>query len=149
MTTREEYYLKEEIRHQKRQLEDLQKELKNSTRIKEGELTDREKMVLHFCCMVTIARITGTEHPDELTTKLIEDVRRERCRSIAPENVAELVEEINEEMLAGRFMFKHLTDETKWQSTGVRPDNNPKCREDKKRPGLHGRISDCDWRDMK
>ena len=39
MTTGEEYYLKEEIRHQKRQLEDLQKELKNSTRIKEGELS--------------------------------------------------------------------------------------------------------------
>ena len=54
MTTREDYYLKEEIRHQKRQLEDLQKELKNSTRIKEGELTDREKMVLHFCCMATL-----------------------------------------------------------------------------------------------
>ena len=33
MTLREEYYLKQKIRHQKRQLEDLQKELKNSTKI--------------------------------------------------------------------------------------------------------------------
>ena len=49
MMPREEYYLKEELRRQKRQLEYLERELKNPAGIKEGELTDREKMVLHFC----------------------------------------------------------------------------------------------------
>ena len=149
MTTREEYYLKQKIRQQQRQLEGLQKELKNSTKIKEGMLTERERLVLHFSCMATIVRTTGIEQPEEFTTKIIEEVRRERCRSLSPENIDELLGEINEEMQAGKLMFKHLTDEIAWQFTGVQPDNNSQCCEDEERSRLHGHINDCDWRDMK
>ena len=75
MAPSEEYYLKQKIRQQQRQLEGLQKELKNSTKIKEGVLTERERLVLHFSCMATIAKTTGIEHSEEFTAKIIEEVR--------------------------------------------------------------------------
>jgi hypothetical protein len=55
-------------------------------------------------------------------SKMIEDVRRNRCRSIAPEDVEDILEEINEEMLAGKHMFCHLMEDTVWSMTGERPN---------------------------
>jgi len=54
-------------------------------------LSDREKFVLHFVSTMTISKIT-----------------RHRCRSIAPEDVEDILEEINEEMICGKIMFQHL-----------------------------------------
>ena len=85
-------------------------------------LSDREKMILHFSCMITIARLTGVRKPDKLIEKMIEDVRRNRCRSIAPEDMEDLLAEINEEMAGGKVMFKELMSETLWSMTGERPD---------------------------
>ena len=85
-------------------------------------LSDREKMILHFSCMITIARLTGVRKPDKLIEKMIEDVRRNRCRSIAPEDMEDLLAEINEEMAGGKVMFKELMNETVWSMTGERPD---------------------------
>jgi len=121
MTPMEEYHLKQQIQQQKRQLEDLEKELEKDQK---GKLTDREKFVLHFCCMITIARLTGMEHRDQLMIKMIEDVRRERCRSIAPEDVEYILGEINEEMLVGKIMFEQLTGDQVWSMTGERPNKN-------------------------
>ena len=87
-------------------------------------LSDREKLILHFCCSITIARLSGIAHPNHLIAKMIEDVRRSRCRSIAPEDMEDLLEEINEEMVAGRIMFHHLTDDIVWSMTGERPNKN-------------------------
>ena len=56
-------------------------------------LSDREKMILHFCCsMITIAKMSGVEHRDRLIGKMIGDVRRERCRSLAPEDIEEFAQ---------------------------------------------------------
>ena len=55
-------------------------------------LSDREKLILHFCCMTTIARLTGVEHRDNLMIKMIEDVRKHRCRSIAIEDLHDILE---------------------------------------------------------
>ena len=85
-------------------------------------LSDREKLVLHFASMITIARLTGVKHRDGLMSKMIEDVRRNRCRSIAPEDVENILEEINEEMLAGKHMFQHLMEDTVWSMTSERPN---------------------------
>ena len=85
-------------------------------------LSDREKMILHFSCMITIARLTGVRKPDKLIEKMIDDVRRNRCRSIAPEDMEDLLAEINEEMAGGKVMFKELMSETLWSMTGERPD---------------------------
>ena len=85
-------------------------------------LSDREKLVLHFASMITIARLTGVKHRDSLMSKMIEDVRRNRCRSIAPEDVEDILEEINEELLAGKHMFCHLMEDTVWSMTGERPN---------------------------
>ena len=85
-------------------------------------LSDREKMILHFSCMITIARLTGVDKPDKLIEKMIEQVRRNRCRSIAPEDMEDLLAEINEEMAGGKVMFKELMSETLWSMTGERPD---------------------------
>ena len=92
-------------------------------------LSDREKLVLHFASMITIARLTGVKHPDSLMSKMIEDVRRNRCRSIAPEDVEEILEEVNEEMVSGKLMFQHLMEDTKWSMTGERPNKNTNWRD--------------------
>jgi hypothetical protein len=55
---------------------------------------------------------------------MIEDVRCNRCRSIAPEDVHELLEEINEELVSGELMLKHVMEDTIWSMTGERPNKN-------------------------
>ena len=91
-------------------------------------LNDREKMVLHFCCTITIAKLTGIPHRDVIVEKMIEDIRKNRCRSLSNGDVSNLVEDINEEMVGGRQMFKFLIDESKhptdeeiWAMTGEWP----------------------------
>lgn len=95
-------------------------------------LSDKEKLILHFVAMMTIARMTGVHKKEQIIGKMIEDVRRERCRSIAPEDIEDILEEVNEEMQSAKIMFKELMDDTIWSMTGERPDERPK-----------------DWRDMK
>jgi len=75
-------------------------------------LNDREKMVLHFCCFMTIAKMTGVANKDELIEKMIKDIRKNRCRSLSEEDVGKLLDEVAEEMEGGRNMFKFLIDET-------------------------------------
>ena len=87
-------------------------------------LSDREKLILHFCCMVTTAKLSGMEHSDRLMEKMINDVIRNRCRSLATEDVADILEEVNEEMISGKVMFQHLMEDTKWSMTGERPNKN-------------------------
>ena len=92
-------------------------------------LSDRERMVLHFCCTTTIAKMTGISHRDVIVEKMIEDIRKNRCRSLSNGEIASLLEDVNEEMVGGRQMFKflideskHLTDEEIWAMTGERPN---------------------------
>ena len=87
-------------------------------------LSDREKFILHFVSMITIARLSDIEHRNHLISKMIEDVRRSRCRSLAPEDVEVILEEVNEEMISGKVMFQHLMEDTKWSMTGERPNKN-------------------------
>jgi len=75
-------------------------------------LSDREKMVLHFCCSMTIAKLTGLPNHKVVVEKMVQDIRKNRCRSLSEENVVELLDEVNEEMSGGRNMFKYLIDET-------------------------------------
>ena len=126
MMPMDEYYLKQQIQKQKRQLEDLQKELEKDQK---GKLTDREKFILHFVSMITISKLSGIAHPNHLIAKMIEDVRRSRCRSISPEDMKDLLEEINEEMLAGKIMFQHMIDEKTWSMTGEHPNKNTNWRD--------------------
>ena len=128
---REEYHLKEEIRRLKRQLEYLERELKNPAGIKEGALTDREKLILHFCCMQTLAKVNGTEDSPGLMENMVEDVRENRCRSLSHDDVANLLEQVNDEMIAGQIMMKDLIEQHEWSTTGERPNRN------------------TDWSDMK
>ena len=92
-------------------------------------LNDRERIVLHFCCTVTIAKLTGIPHSNAVVEKMIRDIRKERCRGLSEEQVISLLDEINEEMVSGGQMFgylidesKHLTDEEIWSMTGERPN---------------------------
>ena len=126
MTPMEEYHLRQQIQKQKRQLEDLQKELEKDQK---GKLTDREKFILHFVSMITIAKLSGITHPNHLIAEMIEDVRRSRCRSISPEDMKDLLEEINEEMVSGKLMFHHLMEDTEWSMTGERPNKNTNWRD--------------------
>ena len=92
-------------------------------------LSDREKLILHFCCMVTTAKLSGMEHSDRLMEKMINDVIRNRCRSLAPEDVEAILVEVNEEMISGKVMFQHLMEDTKWSMTGERPNKNTNWRD--------------------
>ena len=75
-------------------------------------LSDREKLVLHFCCSMTIAKMTGVADHKAIIENVIQDVRKNRCRSLSEEDVVELLDEVNEEMVGGRNMFKFLMEET-------------------------------------
>ena len=92
-------------------------------------LSDREKLILHFCCMVTTAKLSGMEHRDRLMEKMINDVIRNRCRSLATEDVEAILGEGNEEMISGKVMFQHLMEDTKWSMTGERPNKNTNWRD--------------------
>ena len=92
-------------------------------------LSDREKLVLHFGCMITIAKLTDIKHRNHLMSKMIEDVRRSRCRSLAPEDVEDILEEVNEEMVSGKLMFQHLMEDTVLSMTGERPNRNTNWRD--------------------
>ena len=92
-------------------------------------LSDREKLILHFVSMMTIARLSDMKHHNHLMRKMIEDVRRSRCRSLAPEDVEDILEEVNEEMVSGKLMFQHLMEDTKWSMTGERPNKNTNWRD--------------------
>ena len=94
-------------------------------------LTDREKLILHFCCMITIAKMTGMPNYKQVLEIMVEDIRKNRCRSLSNKDIAVLLEEVNEEMVCGRIMFQHLIGDTMWSMTGERPNKN------------------TDWRDMR
>ena len=94
-------------------------------------LTDREKLILHFVAMITIAKMTNMPNYKDLLETMIEDIRKNRCRSLSNNDVAELLEDVNEEMVCGRIMFQHLMGDTMWSMTGERPNKN------------------TDWRDMR
>ena len=87
-------------------------------------LSDREKLVLHFCCSMTIAKMTGVANPKAIIEKMVEDIRQNRCRSLSEEDVVELLGEVEEEMVGGRVLFQHLTDDLAWSMTGERPNKH-------------------------
>ena len=87
-------------------------------------LSDREKFVLHLVATITIAKMNGIQKIDKLIVEMIKNVRRERCRSVAPEDVDDLLEEVNEEMQSGKLMFNHMMEDTIWSMTGERPNKN-------------------------
>ena len=76
-------------------------------------LSDRERMVLHFCCTTTIAKITGIPHRNVIVEKMIEDIRKNRCRSLSEGEIAVLLEDVNDEMVGGSQMYSYLIDESK------------------------------------
>ena len=94
-------------------------------------LSDREKLILHFVSMMTFSKITGVgrENRDVLINSMIEDVRQHRCRSIAPEDVEDILEEVNEEMISGKLLFEHMMEDTVWSMTGEGPNNNTNWRD--------------------
>ena len=82
-------------------------------------LSDREKLILHF-----VAFISSSDISDPVMAKMMQQVTASRCRSIAPEDVMDIVEEITEEMLAGKIMFEQHMRDLKWSRTGERPNKN-------------------------
>ena len=89
-------------------------------------LDDREKFILHFCCFITIAKMTGMANRDELVEKMMQDIRQNRCRSLSEEDVEKILDEVNEEMVGGRNMFKFLIDETIANATDLNSTTNNK-----------------------
>ena len=120
-------------------------------------LSDREKLILHFVSMITIAKMTNMPNYKQLLETMIEDIRKNRCRSLSNKDIAVLLEEVNEEMVCGRIMFQHLMRDT--ISNTYRPvfdgmgkmvqksdDTEPciACGEPKKVHNFE-EMSDCEW----
>ena len=87
-------------------------------------LSDREKLILHF-----VAFISSPNVSDPLISKIMYEVTHSRCRSIAPEDVMDIVEEINEELLLGKALFEQMRADLKWSRTGERPNKNTNWRD--------------------
>jgi len=87
-------------------------------------LSDREKLILHFVSMITIAKMTNMPNYKQMLETMIEDVRKNRCRLLDPEDVEAILGEVNEEMISGKAMFQHLMEDTKWSMTGEHPNKN-------------------------
>ena len=66
-------------------------------------LSDREKLILHF-----VAFISSSDIDDPVMAKMMQKVTASRCRSIAAEDVMDIVEEINEELLLGKILFEQM-----------------------------------------
>ena len=96
-------------------------------------LTDREKLILHFCCMITIAKMTNMHNYKQMLETMIEDIRKNRCRSLGNDDIVNLLEAIKGEMIVGTILMKDLMKSL----TGYGADEHPN-----KRFGT-------DWRDMK
>ena len=92
-------------------------------------LSDREKLILRFCCSMTIAKMTSVANHKATIEKMVENIRINRCRSLSEEDVVELLDEVNEEMLAGKILFQHLIDDTTWKMTGEHPNKNTNWRD--------------------
>ena len=82
-------------------------------------LTDKEKLILHY-----VTFCSSRDVNDHLMSKLMSDVTRSRCRSIAPEDAHDIIAEIDEELLAGKILFDELLGDLKWSMTGERPNRN-------------------------
>ena len=78
----------------------------------------------NFCCMVTIAKITGMPNYKDLLETMIEEIRRNRCRSLSDHEISDLLNDVNDEMIAGHYMFRYLIEETTWSMTGEHPNKN-------------------------
>ena len=68
--------------------------------------------------------MTGVANHKAIIEKMVENIRINRCRSLSEEDVVELLDEVNEEMLAGKILFQHLIDEKTWSMKGERPNKN-------------------------
>ena len=82
-------------------------------------LSDREKLILHY-----VAFCSSRDVNDHLMSKLMSDIIRSRCRSIAPEDAHDIIAEIDEELLAGKILFEEMLGDLKWSMTGERPNRN-------------------------
>ena len=87
-------------------------------------LTDQEKLILHFVAILIIVRMTGVKDKEKILNIMLEDIRRERCRSIVPEDMSNILEDVDEEMQSGQIMLKELMAEIHWSKTGERPNKN-------------------------
>ena len=87
-------------------------------------LSDKEKFILHF-----VAFISSQDLSDPVMAKMMQKVTVSRCRSIAPEDVMDIVDEINEELLAGKIMLEQHVRDLKWSMTGERPNKNTNWRD--------------------
>ena len=89
-------------------------------------LSDREKLILHSVAFFPeVVKLSYMEKDRAKTMqKIMYDVILSRCRSIPPEDVEDLLAEINEEILVGKIMFDELVGDLKWSRTGERPNKN-------------------------
>ena len=74
-------------------------------------LSDREKLILHF-----VSFISSSDIDDPVMAKMMQKVTASRCRSIAPEDVMDIVEEINEELLLGNALLEQRVWDLKWRN---------------------------------
>ena len=73
---------------------------------------------------MTIAKMTGVAYHKAVLEEMVENIRQNRCRSLSEKDVVNLLDQVNEEMVGGRVLFQHLTDDLAWSMTGERPNKH-------------------------
>jgi len=120
-------------------------------------LSDREKLILHFVSVITIAKMTNMPNYEQMLETMIEEVRKNRCRSLNDDDIAVLLKEVNEEMICGKIMFQHLVEDQissdacpVFDGTGrmvQKSDDTEPCITCGKSKKDHNfkEMSDCEW----
>ena len=67
-------------------------------------LNDRERFILHLVALLTMQHFGMFKDKD----KLHDIVRKNRCRTLSEKDVAKIFEDIQEEMLLGKYVYEEM-----------------------------------------
>ena len=59
--------------------------------------------------------MTNMPNYEQMLETMIEEVRKNRCRSLNDDDIEVLLKEVNEEMICGKIMFQHLVEDQNQQ----------------------------------
>ena len=67
-------------------------------------LNDRERFILHLVALLTMQHFGMFRDKD----KLHDIVRKNRCRTLSENDVAKIFDDIQEEMLLGKYVYEEM-----------------------------------------
>ena len=78
-------------------------------------LTDREKGIIHYICVMIVSILDGKKK--ELFLKTFERLQNERARSLSDEEIDEMKKDLEEEFMLSHVFMKSEKD---WKNWGMK-----------------------------